>query len=84
MGYIGNGRLAIWVTGFEKSVALEAGQTAGFADKLVVYRLSPSGDHVPFKEAGVPTLTVDTINPEILHTVAWPVTAQAWRLANFP
>ncbi len=83
---IGNGRLTIGVTGFEKTLALEAGQVAGLADKLDVYGFFPGGDHVPFKEAGVPTITIvsggihphfhqptdtaDTINPEIVHTVA--------------
>jgi len=95
---IGNGRLTIGVTGFEKSVALEAGQTAGLTDKLDLYGFFPGGDHVPFKEAGVPTVTVvsggvhphfhqptdtaDTINPEILQTVARYVLALAWQLAN--
>ncbi len=81
MGYIRNGRLTVGVTGFEKSVALETVQAAGLADKLDVYGFFPGGDHIPFKEAGG---TVDTINPEILHTVAWYVTAQAWRLASLP
>ena len=96
----GDGRLTIGVTGFEKSVALEAGQTAGLADKLDVYGFFPGGDHVPFKEAGVPTVTVvsggihphfhqptdtaDTINPEILHTVARYVLTLTWQLANAP
>ena len=31
---IGNGRLTVGVTGLEKNVALEAGQTAGLTDKL--------------------------------------------------
>ena len=84
MGYIGNGRLAIEVTGIEKSVALEAGQTAGLVDKLDVYGFFAGGDHVPFKEAGVPTVTLDTINPEIIHTVARHVTTLAWRLATLP
>ncbi len=84
MGCIGNGRLAIGVTRFEKSVALEAGQTAGFAGTLVVYRFFAGGDHVPLKEAEAPTVTLDTINPEIIHSVARYVTAQAWRLANLP
>ena len=95
---IGNGRLTIGVTGFEKSVALEAGQTAGLTDKLDLFGFFPGGDHVPFKEAGVPTVTVvsggvhphfhqptdtaDTINPEILETVARYVLALAWQLAN--
>ena len=95
---IGNGRLTIGVTGFEKTLALEAGQVAGLADKLDVYGFFPGGDHVPFKEAGVPTVTIvsggvhphfhqptdtaDTINPEILHTVARYVLALTWQLAN--
>ena len=97
---IGNGRLTIGVTGFEKSTALEAGQKAGLTDKLDVYGFFPGGDHVPFKEAGVPTVTVvsggvhthfhqptdtaDTINPEILRSVARYVLALTWQLANAP
>ncbi len=96
----GNGRLTIGVTGFEKTVALEAGQVAGLTDKLDVYGFFPGGDHVPFKEAGVPTITVvsggvhphfhqptdtaDTINPEIVRTVARYVLALTWKLANAP
>ena len=95
---IGNGRLTIGVTGFEKTLALEAGQVAGLADKLDVYGFFPGGDHVPFKEAGVPTITIvsggihphfhqptdtaDTINPEIVQTVARYVLAFTWQLAN--
>jgi hypothetical protein len=95
---IGNGRLTIGVTGFDKSVAVEAGQTAGIADKLDLYGFFPGGDHVPFKEAGVSTVTIvsggvhphfhrptdtaDTINPEILQTVARYVLALTWQLAN--
>ena len=97
---IGNGRLTVGVTGFEKSLALEAGQTVGLTEKLDVFGFFPGGDHVPFKEAGVPTVTVvsggvhphfhqptdtaDTINPEILHTVARYVLALTWQLANAP
>jgi len=95
---VGNGRLTVGVTGLEKNVALEAGQAAGLTDKLDVYGFFPGGDHVPFKEAGVPTVTVvsggvhphfhhptdttDTINPEILQTVARYVLALTWQLAN--
>jgi len=95
---IGNGRLTIGVTGFEKSVALEAGQTVGLAEKLDLFGFFPGGDHVPFKEAGVPTITIvsggihphfhrpsdraDTINPEILQTVARYVLSLTWQLAN--
>jgi hypothetical protein len=95
---IGNGRLTIGVTGFEKSVALEAGQIVGLAEKLDLFGFFPGGDHVPFKEAGVPTITIvsggihphfhqptdtaDTIDPEILQTVARYVLALTWQLAN--
>lgn len=95
---IGNGRLTIGVTGFDKSVAFEAGQTIGLAEKLDLFGFFPGGDHVPFKEAGIPTVTIvsggihphfhtpsdraDTINPEILQSVARYVLALAWQLAN--
>jgi hypothetical protein len=95
---VGNGRLTVGVTGLEKNVALEAGQVAGLTDKLDVFGFFPGGDHVPFKEAGVPTVTVvsggihphfhqptdsaDTINPEILQAVARYVLALTWQLAN--
>lgn len=95
---IGNGRLTIGVTGFEKSAALEAGQTIGLAEQLDLYGFFPGGDHVPFKEAGIPTVTIvsggihphfhkpgdraDTINPEILHNVAKYVLTLVWQLAN--
>ncbi|MCI0427596.1 MAG: M20/M25/M40 family metallo-hydrolase [Nitrospiraceae bacterium] len=95
---VGSGRLTVGVTGLEKNVAMEVGQTAGCADKLDVFGFFPGGDHVPFKEAGVPTVTIvssgvhphfhqptdtaDTINPEILQTVARYVLALIWQLAN--
>lgn len=95
---IGNGRLTIGVTGLEKSVTQEAGQQAGLADKLDLFGFFPGGDHVPFKEAGVPTVTVvsggvhshfhqptdtaDTVSAEILTSVARYVLALAWHLAN--
>lgn len=97
---VGNGRLTVGVTGFEKSVASESGQTAGLSDKLDLYGFFPGGDHVPFKEAGIPTVTVvsggvhphfhqptdtaDTIDPEIVKSVARYVLALAWQLANAP
>jgi Zn-dependent M28 family amino/carboxypeptidase len=97
---VGNGRLTVGVTGLDKSVASEAGQTAGLSDKLDLYGFFPGGDHVPFKEAGVPTVTVvsggihphfhqpsdtaDTIDPEIVKSVARYVLALAWQLANAP
>jgi Peptidase family M28 len=94
----GNGRLTVGVTGMEKSTAHRIGQLAGLADKLDVFGYFPGGDHVPFKEAGIPTVTVvsggvhpnfhqpsdtaDRVNPDILQSIARYVLALTWQLAN--
>jgi Zn-dependent M28 family amino/carboxypeptidase len=94
---VGNGRLTVGVTGFEKTTAEEAGQAAGLVDKLDVFGFFPGGDHVPFKEAGIPTITIvsggvhpdfhqptdtgDKVQPAILEAVARYVTALVWKLA---
>lgn len=95
---IGNGKLTVGITELPKEVATEAGRRAGLADLVEVFGFFPGGDHVPFKEAGVPTVTivssgahpnfhqpsdrVETIQPEILERVARYVLALAWHLAN--
>jgi Zn-dependent M28 family amino/carboxypeptidase len=97
---IGNGRLTVGVTGIEKSQAMAAGQLSGLADKLDVFGFFPGGDHVPFKEAGVPTVTIvsggvhphfhqasdrpDTISPDILSTAARYALAWIIQAANAP
>jgi len=97
---VGNGRLTVGVTGLEKEILLEAGKTTGVHDKVDLYGFFPGGDHVPFKEAGVPTVTVvsggvhphfhqptdtvETIDPEILHNVARYVLALVWQQAYIP
>ena len=97
---VGNGRLTIGVTGMEKPAAQQAGQMAGLADRLDVFGFFPGGDHVPFKEAGIPTVTVvsggvhphfhqptdtsDTVNPDILAAAARYVLAMLWQLADAP
>lgn len=97
---IGNGRLTVGVTRLEKAVAVTAGQAAELAYKLDLYGFFPGGDHVPFKEAGVPTIavvsggihshyhqptdTADTVNPDILQPAARYVLSLAWHLANEP
>lgn len=97
---IGNGRLTVGVTGLEKTVAQQAGEQAGLASTIDVFGFFPGGDHVPFKEAGVPTITVvsggihphyhqptdtaDTISPDILMTTARYVLSLAWQLASEP
>lgn len=95
---VGNKRLTVGIAGLPKAVAVEAGQVAGLADKLDLYGFFPGGDHVPFKKAGVPTMTIvsagshphfhqpsdraDTIQPEILEAVARYVLTLTWHLAN--
>lgn len=97
---VGNGRLTIGVTGLEKPAAQQAGERAGLADRLDLFGFFPGGDHVPFKEAGVPTVTVvsggihphfhqptdtaDTVNADILSAAARYVLAIAWQLADAP
>jgi Iap family predicted aminopeptidase len=97
---IGNGRLTVGVAGFEKSTAQHIGELAGLADQLDVFGYFPGGDHVPFKEAGVPTLTIvssgvhphfhqpsdtaETLKPEILQAAARYVLGLTWQLANQP
>ena len=79
---------------------MKAGKTAGLAEKLDLFGFFPGGDHVPFKEAGIPTATVvsggphsnfhqptdtaDKVKPEILETTARFVLSLAWQLANTP
>ena len=97
---VGNGRLTVGVTGLDKSVAQQAGEPAGLASTLDLFGFFPGGDHVPFKEAGIPTITIvsggvhphyhqptdsaDTINPDILQTVAQYVLSLTIQLATSP
>jgi hypothetical protein len=95
---IGNGRLTVGVTGLDKTIAVDAADHAGVGDKVDFFGFFPGGDHVPFKDAGVPTVTVvsggphphfhqpsdkaDTLRPEILERTARYVVSLAWQLAN--
>ncbi len=97
---VGNGRLTVGVAGLPKEVALVASQLAGLEDKIDVYGYFPGGDHVPFREAGVPTVTVvsggahphfhqptdvrETVQPVILDAVARYILALVWVLAYNP
>jgi hypothetical protein len=94
----GNGRLTVGVTELDKSQAAHAGEQAGIGDKVDLFGFFPGGDHVPFKEVGVPTITIvsggphphfhqpsdssDTVHPEILELAVRYVVALAWQLAN--
>jgi hypothetical protein len=69
-------------------------------DRLDLFGYFPGGDHVPFKEAGVPTITIvsggthshfhqptdraDTITPEILAAAARYAVSLTLQLANAP
>jgi hypothetical protein len=97
---IGNGRLTVGVTGIDKAVAAAAGRLAEMEDRLDLFGFFPGGDHVPFKEAGVPTVTIvsggthshfhqptdraDTITAEILATAARYALSLTLHLANAP
>jgi hypothetical protein len=97
---IGNGRLTVGLTGLDKAVAAAAGRLAGMEDRLDLFGYFPGGDHVPFKEAGVPTITIvsggthshfhqptdraDTITPEILAAAARYAVSLTLQLANAP
>jgi Zn-dependent M28 family amino/carboxypeptidase len=95
---VGNGRLTVGITELDTSQAAQAGEHAGVGDKVDLFGFFPGGDHVPFKEAGVPTITIvsggphphfhqpsdssDTVRPEILELTVRYVVALAWQLAN--
>ncbi len=97
---VGNGRLTVGIAGLPKETATGAGQVAGLADKLDLFGFFPGGDHVPFNEAGVPTIaivsagahprfhqptdTAETVQSEILQAVARYVLSLTWQLANAP
>ncbi len=97
---VGNGRLTVGLADLSRETAMKAGKTAGLAEKLDLFGFFPGGDHVPFKEAGIPTAavvsggihpdfhqpsdTADKVKPEILESTARFVLALAWQLANMP
>lgn len=97
---VGNGRLTVGLADLSREAAMKAGKTAGLAEKLDLFGFFPGGDHVPFKEAGIPTAaivsggphpdfhqatdTADKVKPEILESTARFVLALSWQLANAP
>ncbi|MDR4483423.1 MAG: M20/M25/M40 family metallo-hydrolase [Nitrospirales bacterium] len=54
----GDGKLTVGVTRMDKNLAQQAAAQAGLGDNIQMYGYFPGGDHVPFFEAGVPTVTV--------------------------
>lgn len=55
---VGNGTLTVGITRLEKSIAQQAAAHAELAEKIQLYGYFPGGDHVPFYESKVPTITV--------------------------
>lgn len=55
---VGDGKLTVGVTRMDKTLAQQAADQAGLHDNIQMYGYFPGGDHVPFFEAGVPTVTV--------------------------
>jgi Zn-dependent M28 family amino/carboxypeptidase len=96
----GNGRLTVGVTDLPKTFTTAAAAFAGLSEKVDLFGFFPGGDHVPFKEAGIPTVTIvsggahphfhrptdraQTVNPEILETAAKYLLTLTWQLANKP
>jgi hypothetical protein len=96
----GNGRLTVGVTDLSSTFATVAAASAGLSEKVDVFGFFPGGDHVPFKEAGVPTITIvsggvhphfhrstdtaQTVNREILETAARYLLTVTWQLAHRP
>lgn len=95
---VGNGKLTVGVTRFNKLLAQQAAEQAGLPEKIEIYGYFPGGDHVPFFDAGIPTFTIvssgvhphfhqpsdspDTIQPEILETTSRFLLALISQLAD--
>lgn len=97
---VGNGKLTVGITRLMKAVAQQAAEHASLTQQVEIYGYFPGGDHVPFFEAGVPTITIvssgvhphfhqpsdiaETIQPDILETSAKFLLALITLLANHP
>ena len=97
---VGNGKITVGVTRMEKALAQLAAERTGLRDHVQIYGYFPGGDHVPFYEKGVPTITVvsdgihphyhqpsdtvGTIQPAVLQTTAQYVLTLITLLANLP
>ena len=95
---VGNGTLTVGVTGLDNSITRQAAADVGLAEKIKWYGYFPGGDHVPFHDAGIPTITIvsagvhpnfhqpsdtaATINPDVVRTATQFVLALINRLAN--
>jgi Zn-dependent M28 family amino/carboxypeptidase len=53
----GNGTLTVGITRLDKSIVQQAATQIGLTEKVKLYGYFPGGDHVPFYEMEVPTIT---------------------------
>jgi len=81
---VGDGKLTVGVTRLDKLVVQRAAEAVALSDQIQIYGYFPGGDHVPFYDAEVPTITIvssgqhanfhqpsdtiDFLQPEILET----------------
>ena len=95
---VGNGTLTVGVTGLARSITQQAVEDVGLTEKITLYGYFPGGDHVPFHDAEIPTITIvsagvhpnfhqpsdtaATINPDVVKTATQFVLALINRLAN--
>ncbi|MFO0773071.1 MAG: M28 family peptidase [Nitrospiraceae bacterium] len=95
---IGNGRLTIGVTGLPRELAARVAEAGGLGAQADLFGFFPGGDHVPFHEAKVPTVTIvsggphphyhqatdtiETIQPDVLERIAHYVYALVVELAR--
>jgi len=97
---VGDGNLTVGVTRMDKALAHRAADQAGLGDQVQMYGYFPGGDHVPFYNAEVPTITVvssgthrhfhqpsdtaETIQPEILETSTKFLLSLITLMADYP
>jgi len=95
---VGNETLTVGVTRLDNSIVQQAATQAGLTKKIKLYGYFPGGDHVPFYEVEVPTITVvsagvhphfhqpsdtvDTINPDVIKMATQFVLALINIVAN--
>jgi len=95
---VGNGKLTVGVSLLPKSIGKQAAELVGLQDQVNLYGFFPGGDHVPFKEAGIPTIAVvssgphpsfhqssdtpDSIQREVLEIATRYTLGLIWMLAN--
>jgi len=95
---VGNGKLTVGITRQSKAIGEQSAKLADLSEKINFYGFFPGGDHVPFFESGVPTITIvssgkhshfhqpsdtaETIQSEILQKAARYALTLTWLQAN--